>query len=179
MCEEALVQRLREGDRRAFEAVFDLHADGVFSLLRRLSGCAATADDLLQDTFLKLAAAARDLPPGTRLGPYVFAIARNTWVSYRRARRFDLAATMDDLARAGPAPEHDVAWGELSARTVAALEALPPELRETLALSLSPLEAADVAHALGVTEEAYRKRLSRARAVLRDALGACYTEVLP
>ncbi len=179
MCDEALVRRLREGDRRAFEEVFERHADGVFALLRRLSGCAATADDLLQDTFLKLAAASSDLAPGTRLGPYVFAIARNTWLSYRRAMRFDLAALVEDLVSAAPEPECNVAWGELSARTEAALGALPAELRETLALSLSPLEPADVARAMGLSEEAYRKRLSRARAALRDALGACYTEVLP
>lgn len=178
MCDEALVRRLRQGDRRAFEEVFERHADAVFALLRRLAGCAATADDLLQDTFLKLSTAAGDLDPSTRLGPYVFAIARNTWVSYRRARRFDLGALVDDLASAAPEPEADVAWGELSARTEAALVALPPELRETLALSLSPLDPADVARTMGLSDEAYRKRLSRARAALRDALGACYTEVL-
>lgn len=177
MDDSALVARLRRGDRAAFEEVFDRHADGVFAMLRRLTGSEAQADDLLQDTFLKLASAARDLDPATRLGPYVFAIARNTWLSSRRARRFDAAVLLEELMSPGPSPYTEAVWGEASARTEAAIARLAGDLRETLAMSLSGLEPQDAARALGLSDDAYRKRLSRARAALRDDLGPVYAEV--
>ncbi len=173
----ALIDRLRRGERRAFEEVFELHADAVFALLRRLGGSSALADDLLQDTFLKLAGCAGELRPDTRLGPLLHTIARNTWLSARRAARLDLGAALDEIAGCGASPDSSAGWTELSSRTEEALLHLPPELREVVAMSLSDLDAADAARALGLSDEAYRKRLSRARAALRGSLGRAYAEV--
>ncbi|MGH9409327.1 MAG: RNA polymerase sigma factor [Vicinamibacterales bacterium] len=176
--ELSLVQRLGEGDGAAFDAVHAEFNARLFSFLTRLSRHRDVAEDLLEETWLRLVAHAGELRADTRLGPWLFTVARNLHVSYCRSRLLEdsRAASLLALWPFNPdrsSPFEETAANELERRVEAALAALPVKFREVLLLvsveGLQPSEAADVC---GVTPEAMRQRLSRARGMLARALEA-------
>jgi len=174
--ELALVARLREGDATAFDEVYACFNTRLFNFLARLSRRRQVAEDLLEETWLRLVARASRLQPDTRLGPWLFTVARNLHASYRRSRLLEdsHAADLIGLWPSGspqPTPFEATAAGETGRRVEAALGALPVACREALLLvvveGLRPAEAAGVC---GITPEAMRQRLSRARALLSRTL---------
>ena len=172
--ELALVGRLREGDASAFDAVFDQYHARLFAFLARLSGSRDLAEDLVEDTWLALVRHASRLRADTRLGPWLFAVARNAYLSAYRARQVG-ARHADDLLGLWPvrrpSPFELTAARELRDRVQAALTALSPAEREALLLvSAGGLAPAEAAEACGVTPEAMRQRLARARASLAREL---------
>jgi len=175
--EIALVERLRSGDPAAFDAVYDAYRARIYSFLLRLSRHRDVAEDLLEETWLRLVSKAADLRPDTRLAPWLFTVARNLYWSYCRARRLDeqWRGSIDlwPARSAEPSPFDTAAGRELESRIERALGALPLRYREVLLLvaaeGLTPTEAAA---ACAVTPEALRQRLSRARAMLARELAA-------
>ncbi len=176
--ELALVGRLREGDPDAFDAVHDAFNTRLFNFLARLSRRREVAEDLLEETWLRLVARAAQLRPDTQLGPWLFTVARNLYVSYRRSRMLEdsHAAGLIGLWPSGspqPSPFEVAAASETGRRIEAALGALPVAYREAILLvvveGLRPAEAAAVC---SVSPEAMRQRLSRARAALAVSLAS-------
>jgi RNA polymerase sigma factor (sigma-70 family) len=174
--ELAVVARLRAGDPDAFDAVHDCFNGRLFNFLARLSRRREVAEDLLEETWLRLVARAAHLQPDTRLGPWLFTVARNLYVSYRRSRMLEDSHAIDlsGLWPAGSSPPSplDLAIArEAGHRIEAAIGALPVAYREVVLLvlveGLRPAEAAEVC---GVSAEAMRQRLSRARAALAASL---------
>jgi RNA polymerase sigma factor (sigma-70 family) len=87
--ELALVEQLRRGDENAFDSVYDAYNLRLFTFLLRLTRRHHTAEDLLEETWLRLVKHARRLRPDTRLGPWLFTVARNLHVSYVRSRMIE------------------------------------------------------------------------------------------
>ena len=174
--ELALVRRLGDGDSAAFDAVYDEYRARLFSFLVRLSRRRDVAEDLLEETWLRLVEHACRLKPDTKLGPWLFTVARNLYFSYCRSRAVEAerAAGLMGLwstAVARPSPFEEAAAGELERRVERALPAMPPHYREVLLLSLvEEMTPAEMAIVCGVTPEALRQRLLRARATLAQEL---------
>jgi RNA polymerase sigma-70 factor, ECF subfamily len=171
-----LVERLRNGDPSAFDAVHDAFNARLFNFLARLSNRRDVAEDLLEETWLRLVRHARRLKPDTRLGPWLFTVARRLYASYCRARLVEdsYAEGLIGLWPSGsprPSPLDAAEASETQQRVAAALSALPARYREALLLvaveGLRPVEAAEVC---AVTPEAMRQRLSRARELLARRL---------
>jgi RNA polymerase sigma-70 factor (ECF subfamily) len=87
-----LLQRLRRGDESAFRQLYDLHSRPVAAFIYQLTHSAVDAEDILQDTFLKLWTSRDQLPAIENFGNYIFIIARNKTVDHLRkvARRQQL-----------------------------------------------------------------------------------------
>lgn len=175
--EIALVARLKAGDAAAFDEVHAQFKTPVFNFLARLCRRRDVAEDLLEETWLRLVARGTALHCGTRLAPWLFTVARNLYVSYCRSRLVEdtHAASLMGLwpfGSPGPSPFESTAASETERRIEAALASLPLAYREALLLvaieGLYPAEAAEVC---GVSPEAMRQRLSRARALLAERLG--------
>ncbi len=175
-CELALVARLRAGDTHAFDCIHDQFNTRLFNFLARLSRRRDVAEDLLEETWLRLVARAGQLRPDTRLGPWLFTVARNLYVSYRRSRMLEdsHAAGLIGLWPSGsatPSPFDTTAANEAGRRLEAALGALPVAYREALLLvAVEGLRPAEAAAVCGVLPEAMRQRLRRARTLLAHKL---------
>ena len=183
--ELALVARLRAGDVDAFDEVYAQFNPVLFNFLARLSRRRDVAEDLLEETWLRFVAKASTLRGDTRLGPWLFTVARNLYVSYCRSRLLEdsHAAGFLGLWPCGspePSPFESTAATETERRLEAALTALPIAYREALLLvgveGLTPTEASDVC---GISPEAMRQRLSRARALLIQRLDESERLTLP
>jgi RNA polymerase sigma-70 factor (ECF subfamily) len=171
-----LVARLRAGDPDAFDAVYDALHGRVYNFLARLSNSRDAAEDLSEETWLRLVTHAERLQPDTRLAAWLFTVARNLYASYCRSRLLEDAHLGDLLGLwPGGSPQRtplEAAEASEAQRQIArALGSLPVRHREVLLLigveGLAPAEAAAVC---GISPEAMRQRLSRARALLARRL---------
>jgi len=174
--ERVLVARIRAGDTGAFDEVYDAYRPRVFAFLLRMSRSRTLAEDLLDETWLRLVKHAAGLLPDTRLGPWLFTVARNLYWTYRRDSFVEETSAHELLTlwpspAPWPSPFDLAAAGELERRVEVALSRLSPQHREVLLLvgheGLTPGDAAVVC---GVGAEAMRQRLSRARAALAAEL---------
>jgi RNA polymerase sigma-70 factor (ECF subfamily) len=173
-----LVVRLKAGDPAAFEAIYEAYRPRLFGFLVRLSRRRDVAEDLLEETWVRLVTRSATLTDDARIGPWLFTVARNLHVSWRRSRAVDATRT-SDLDPAWPAPERGdspfeaAARAELERRVEAALARLPLRDRELLLLvgveGLTPSEAAGVC---GVPAVTLRTRLHRAREKLAAEMDA-------
>jgi RNA polymerase sigma-70 factor (ECF subfamily) len=172
--EERWLDGLLRGDAAAFDAVFTAYRGRVFGYLARMTGRRDLAEDLTQEVFLRLARTARGLRPDTRLRAWLFTVAHNVMISHARAQQvtFALAAELAQRPPApGPTPFEAVAQSATQARIERALGQLPVGYREVLLLiAIEGLSAADAAAALGLTPEAVRQRLSRARTMMQGSM---------
>jgi RNA polymerase sigma-70 factor, ECF subfamily len=171
-----LVAALRRGETPAFDAVYEEYRPRLFAFVLRLVGQRAIGEELSQEAWLRLATRAATLREDTRLAPWLFTVARNLCLSYRRARGLDDVGAseleLEDLPDTrSPSPLRSAEGSELGRRLERALRRLPARYRETLLLvgaeGLAPAEAAVVC---GIRPEALRKRLERARVLLASEL---------
>ncbi len=170
-----LVRRLRQGDSEAFDVVYAAFNGRLFGFLARLARSREVAEDLLEETWLRLVEHAERLREDTQFGPWLFTVGRNLYVSYCRSRMLEdaHAADMIGLWPSIPpsSPFEEAATHELERRLEAALATMPMIYREVLLLvvveGLRPSEAAVVC---GISPEALRQRLSRGRALLAQRM---------
>ena len=173
--ELALIERVRAGDTAAFDAIHAAFNARLYGFLARLTRSRELAEDLLEETWLRFVAHGNQLRADTRLAPWLFTVARNVHITWCRARAVETrtAATLDlwPPPVAAASPFEQAATSELERRIERALSRLPVDAREVLLLvgveGLTPSEAAAVC---GVTPEAMRQRLRRARAALAQRL---------
>ncbi len=168
LSDEALVVLLRARDERGFDGAYARYSANIFGFLLRLGRSRALAEDLFQHTFLRLAERGPELAPGSELRAWLFAVARNAFHSQARASA--VAARATDFVPPPQTPygaDAVLALTELE-RALARLETSDREL--LLLIGVEGLGHAEVAGMLRIDLAALRKRLSRARARLADAL---------
>ena len=166
---------LRNRDERGFDLVYERYAQRLFGFLVRLSRSRALAEDLLQHTFLRLAEVGPRLRADSDLRAWLFAVARNAYHSHARGlgveARFDRArfwpSETTGMIDASADPESRLALQELEH---ALAELSPPDRELLLLVGVEGLSYAEMASVLGVDAGAARKRVSRARARLAQAL---------
>ncbi len=175
----ALMARVRAGSRDAFAEVVERHKDAVVNYLTRVTGDRDRAEDLAQETFIRLWRAPRYDEQG-KLLPFLFRIATNlVRTEERRARRWRLLAPLLPHAgvpviRAGgaaPDPARMALCHELRERLVKEIAALPLAFRAPLVLrDVEELSYEEIAAALGCPEGTVKSRINRARSILRERL---------
>ena len=151
------------------------HADRVYRLAYRLSGNRADAEDLTQETFVRVFRSLAQYSPGTFEG-WLHRITTNLFLDMVRRRqriRFDaLPEDADDrLAGTDPGPEQTYHEMHLDPEIEAALDALPPDFRVAVVLcDLEQLSYEEIAATLGIKVGTVRSRIHRGRVMLREAL---------
>lgn len=153
------------GDRAVDWAhAYEIHAPVLLRYLRRLAGNAATAEDLMQETFERAQRAGR-VPANAELRPWLYRIATNLAVDHLRRRRLLSFLPFSGRERdERPLPDGD---GDAVRR---ALRALPPELAVVLVLRLHErVSRAEIAQLTGVSERTVKERLERGRERFAEA----------
>jgi RNA polymerase sigma-70 factor (ECF subfamily) len=163
--DDELVERLRQRDASAFDVAYERYAPRLYRFLLRLCRSRAAAEDVLQETWLKLSSRASTLASDTDLSAWLFTVARNAWVSRARVeQRVVEFASSHDRADGDANPEVRAVLVSSVAAVERALLSLAEPDREILLLvgveEMSPKAAASV---LGVSDVVFRQRLHRAR----------------
>lgn len=175
--EDGLIRAVAAGDEAAFQDLVNLHLDAIHAYLYRLTGSRADAEDLAQETFLRVWRRASTYEPGRiRLTTWLHTIAHNLCIdSFRRQRRRDPggadpqgAGTEADEATD---PARQASTDELSDHLEQAIAALPDNQRSALLLcQVQGFSNAQAAHILDVNVRALESLLARARRTLRETL---------
>ena len=176
------MNRYAEGDDSAFAIVHQAVYDRLFAFLARMSRSPILADDLLQETFLRMHRARGSFVRGARLLPWCYAIARNVCIDHARQRavRKERTVGSDEGEAAFEQPTGPDADGEqltmaaeLAEVVERALAKLPHNQREAFVLlRYEGLSVADAAAILGTTEGAVKLRAFHAYEALRAVLGS-------
>jgi len=151
------------------------HADRVYRLAFRLSGNRADAEDLTQETFVRVFRSLSQYSPGTFEG-WLHRITTNLFLDMVRRRqriRFDALPedAADRLAGTSAGPEQSYDERNLDPEVQAALDALPPDFRVAVVLcDLEQLSYEEIAATLGIKVGTVRSRIHRGRVLLREAL---------
>lgn len=188
MTEEALMAAYARGDLRAFDRLFSTLAPAVHGFFLRSFGSRAVADDLMQNTFLKLHRARGSYEPSRPLRPWVFTIAARVRLDELR-KRYALAEDADEerLAAAEEAqalqaaaePDNPGRRERIDA-VRSALAGLPESQRVVIHLHrYEDLTFPEIAKVLGTTEDAVKLRAFRAYERLRKVLASLVEEDAP
>ncbi|HEV2888235.1 MAG TPA: RNA polymerase sigma factor SigE [Jatrophihabitans sp.] len=151
------------------------HADRVYRLAYRLSGNRADAEDLTQETFVRVFRSLADYTPGTFEG-WLHRITTNLFLDMVRRRqkiRFDALAedASERLASDEPGPERAYEQNNLDPEIQRALDALPADFRAAVVLcDLEGLTYEEIALTLDIKVGTVRSRIHRGRVLLREAL---------
>lgn len=171
--DEALMEKYRQDEYPAFEALYHRHSGRVLAYFRKRLPNAGDAEDLLQQTFLHLHKARHRYDPQYPFLPWLFSICRNLWIDHLRRRKtipvdpavLDTQGSSEGESSGGSEPE------DLNA----ILALLPDGQREILKLRFEQgLSFEVLAQQLSISEVSVRKRVSRAVGRLRELAGSRY-----
>ncbi len=131
-----LVELSLAGDHTAFEYLFNRYRDAIYRLLVQRLGGTGDADDLLQETFIKVFINLHRYRPDYTFGQWVYTIARNTFVDFVRRRQEELSIDERFTSPASPMPTPEESVINLQKRSEIerCLERLAPRYRRLIVM---------------------------------------------
>ncbi len=179
--ELACLEAMKRGDPSCVASFFDAWGDRIYGLALRLLGDPAAAEDVVQDTFLKLMAGAHQIEGRSRLTTWLYRVAYNAAMDRLRAQKREQPVPEEGEETTLPmpsllvdmrlSPEVMARDNELRKALETAIASLPTSLRAAFLLrDVEGLSTAEAAEALDLTEVNLKVRLHRARLLLRERL---------
>lgn len=185
----ALMARYCDGEAKAFDELYQAIAPRILSYLTGLAGDRPTAEDLLQQAFMKLHQSRSTYVRGANPVPWIYAIAHRTCIDeLRRRKRARVRVSLDgDLPRELPVditgsaePPSEGADAPSIARGLAALATLPEPLRQAVLLTkIQGHTCAQAALIAGTTVGAIKVRAHRGYVALRRKLASVTSDAGP
>jgi RNA polymerase sigma-70 factor (ECF subfamily) len=184
--DEVLMIRFQGGDRAAFATLVRRYQSPLFNFALRHMGSVPTAEEVVQDAFVRVVKNAGDFKHASRFSTWLYTIARNLCVDEARKRTHRRHTSLDQPRRSaeteGPTlgeqtgdkaanVERAAVATEIRERVVEAVEALPEEQREVFLMrEVSGLAFKDIAEVVGVSENTIKSRMRYALERLQGAL---------
>ena len=187
LTDEQLVQRIRSGDAALFEVLMRRNNTRLYRTLRSLLRNEAEIEDAMQAVYVLAYSKLGTFRGDAQLSTWLTQIAVNEALGRlrhdRRHPALSLAVVPEPELPTNPpsmeTPEAQVSQRELAAILEAAVDALPDLYRVTFMLrEIEGMDTTQTAQALGVNEDVVKKRLSRARALLRSHVEAMFGSAL-
>lgn len=172
--DEQLMQRVQQGDQQAFKTLVNQHLAPLYRFTRRLLGSDSEAEDIVQDTFLRVWDRANQWQAGqAKLSTWMHSIAHNLCIDSHRRKKFDTVELSETEELSIPTEQSDLHRLELSDQVEKALSVLPERQRAAVVMcyyqGFSNQEAAEM---LDINVSALESLLARARRTLRQQLQA-------
>ncbi len=173
-----LLQAARKGDAESLEALIRRYQPRVLRFGTRMCGDREDAQDVVQETLLTMARSVRDFRGESSVSTWLYTIARSFCIKKRRRSKFAPAhpisldapegEQLQGLSDLGPSPERAAYGREIGAALDAGIASLDPGQREVLLLrDVEGLSAPEVGTVLGLSVDAVKSRLHRARLAVR------------
>jgi RNA polymerase sigma-70 factor (ECF subfamily) len=179
--DDDLLASARQGDDRALEALLIRYQPHLYRFGLRMCGNEDDAGEVAQESLISMARSLRDFRGDASVSTWLYTIARRFCIKKRRRSKFapvreeSLDAPDVDAARRvadpAPSPEQSASNRELQQALTRAIDTLDLTQREVLVLrDVEGLSAPEVARVLGISVDAVKSRLHRARAAVRREL---------
>ncbi|MGD9902145.1 MAG: RNA polymerase sigma factor [Vicinamibacterales bacterium] len=187
-----LVRQAAAGDDAAMERLLVQAQEVAWRFSLAVCGRPDDAEDAMQEALLKTYRHTAQIRDPQAFRPWLHRTVRNACLMSRRKRRHEPRRLESLDAPAGPGatlppeppdpghdPEQAAANARLRTELKRALQTLPPPSRAVLFLrEMQGLSTREVAHAMGMSEDTVKTRLSRARKALQAELQAPYQQVI-
>jgi RNA polymerase sigma-70 factor (ECF subfamily) len=186
--DDALMTRVQDGDEQAFTALVDRYKDRIVNFVYRMVGQYQTAEDLAQETFVRVYTRRDSYRPGSTFSVWLYTIARNLTLNYIRdmGRRStvwpdrsaeDYEGLIGDVGALDPLEELQRA--QLSEGVSRAIADLPDKFKEVIVLrDINGLEYQEIAKVLHCPLGTVKSRVNRARLRLKELLEPTLEEYL-
>jgi RNA polymerase sigma-70 factor (ECF subfamily) len=179
--DDALLAGARGGDDEAVAALVRRYQPRIYRFSMKMCRRPEDAEDVLQDTLLAMARTVRDFRGASSVSTWLYTIARSFCIKKRRRSKFappaevsldsDRTEAVAEVPDKGLTPDRLVESHEIQAELERAVASLPAPQREVLVLrDIEGLSAAEVAEITGLSVDAVKSRLHRARATVRERL---------
>jgi RNA polymerase sigma-70 factor (ECF subfamily) len=176
--DHALLERARAGDAHALEQLLERHEAQVYRYGMKMCRNPEDAQDVLQETLLSMARGVGDFRGASSVSTWLYTIARSFCIKKRRRSKFapqvessletDAAGTAAEIVDPAQSPDETLVGKQVEEALQRALAALEPAAREVLVLrDVEGLTAPEVAEVMGISVQAVKSRLHRARLALR------------
>lgn len=189
----SLVQRVLNGDERAFERLMERYRRPLTQLVYRIVHDYHLTQDILQYVYLQLYLSSGILQQGASIRAWLYKVARNRSLDELRRKHViyfselrtliideEELSPLDVLPDPNPLPEEVVEKHDLKQRVHAAINALPPKLRRVVWLRYtSQLSFGEISRLLNIPEATAKTYFQRAKPLLRSALIEARTQLLP
>jgi RNA polymerase sigma-70 factor (ECF subfamily) len=181
LSDDELLAAARQGDTTALETLLVRYQPHLYRFGLRMCGNVEDAGDVAQESLISMARSVRDFRGDSSVSSWLYTIARRFCIKKRRRSKFapareeslDTPGTdaAQHIADPRPNPEQTATNRELATALTHAIDALEPSQREVLVLrDVEGLPAPEVAKILGMSVDAVKSRLHRARVAVREKL---------
>jgi RNA polymerase sigma-70 factor (ECF subfamily) len=184
---EVSVEKLIQHDRREYALLVEAYSDRIYRMTLSMTGNAQDAEDVLQETFIKVFKNIDGFKGNSSLSTWIYRIAMNEALMLLRKHKpegYSLDAedetgdiTPREIASWDPLPEQEVMSAEINSHLTEAVMRLPETLRSVFLLrDTEQFSVKETADTLGITEGTVKVRLLRARLKLREFLNTYFRE---
>lgn len=187
--DKLLVDRMRQGDDKAFEEVVRLYWDRIYARVLQLLKNPQDAEEVTQDAFMRAHRGLENFRGDSSFSTWLFQIATNLahnryWYWWRRKRDVSVsldqsltdgsdATLVDVLPSEDESPEDETLTNELTRRVEECLPMLSRKHQEILALRIKKnMSYEEIAQKLEISVGTVKSRIARARESLREKLGS-------
>jgi RNA polymerase sigma-70 factor (ECF subfamily) len=167
----ALMEEIKAGRKEAFAALVSRHQKPLLNFFRRLGAYRDEAEDLVQDTFLRVFRHRYKYEPRAKFTTFLYALARNAWADAQRKMKRWPSNGNEKIVDKADSREDAQTETELKMDIQAAIDRLPEELRLTVILSVyQGMKYKEIAEVLNMPEGTVKSRMFYALRKLRELL---------
>lgn len=169
--DEELMVSVSRGDLRAFEELVRRHQTSAWNAAYRFLGDRSEAEDIVQDAFLRIFAAAVRYRPTAKFRTYLYRVIANLCLDRAERKSPRYAETIRDVPAGNDSPLTVATATEAQTKIRRALDRLPPQQRMAVILKYyDGLPTAEIAASMETTPKAVERLLARARETLETIL---------
>ncbi|WP_425374660.1 RNA polymerase sigma factor [Pseudolabrys taiwanensis] len=170
--DDGLLERIAANDQNAFRLLVERHIDRAYGLALRILNNRADAEDIVQDTLLKIWLHRGRWESGrAKFSTWLYRVVTNRCIDYRRQPRTEDLEQVPEVADAKPLPIEELQKHKVTSLLDAAMERLPEQQRIALILSYHEnMNNSEVAEVMQTTVMAVESLLKRGRQKLRELL---------
>ena len=174
--EKELINLLKKGNRNAFNEIYNVHKDALYTFALKATNSADDAKDLVQDTFLSALKALNEfkenIDSDTSLSPYLFISIKNRFLNkIRREKRFDHYADIilkNIVLNNELTPEEKVILNENREYLLDKINNLPEKCRETFVLNkLENYSITEIADKMALSPQTVKNQLVKAKKYIK------------
>ena len=167
------VNKLKNGDSDAFESLFKRYCQALINFSRRIVSETETAENIVQDVFLKLWENRKNLKPGASIKSYLYTIARNESLKHQRHQTVVRGSKeeISELHAPVKTPDEHLSEIELTSQIQKAVESLPARCKIIFMMNrYDDLTYKEIAEVLELSVKTVETQMGRALKHLREKL---------
>lgn len=170
--DKELLDRLATGDEGAFRLLVERHIDRAYAIALRIVGSAADAEDVVQDTMLKVWTHRGRWQHGrAKFSTWLYRVVSNRCIDLRRKPRTENVDVVPEIADSKPDASSEIERAEVNDLLEAAMQRLPEQQRIAVILSYHEnMSNGEIAEVMDNTIAAVESLLKRGRQTLRELL---------